>query len=30
LVHYLIAGLDVGRFGWSSVPAAVEIAAFFT
>jgi protein-S-isoprenylcysteine O-methyltransferase Ste14 len=30
LVHYLIAGLDVGRFGWSSVPLAVQIAAFFT
>jgi protein-S-isoprenylcysteine O-methyltransferase Ste14 len=29
LVHYLIAGLDVGRFGWSTVPALVQIAAFF-
>jgi protein-S-isoprenylcysteine O-methyltransferase Ste14 len=28
LTHYLIAGLDVGRFGWSTVPMAVQIAGF--
>jgi protein-S-isoprenylcysteine O-methyltransferase Ste14 len=28
LLHYFIAGLDVGRFGWSTVPAAAQIAGF--
>jgi protein-S-isoprenylcysteine O-methyltransferase Ste14 len=28
LVHYLVAGLDVGRFGWSTVPASAQIAGF--
>ena len=30
LVHYLIAAVDVGRFGWSTVPAAVQAAGFVT
>ena len=28
MVHYFIAGLDVGRFGWSTVPVALQIASF--
>jgi protein-S-isoprenylcysteine O-methyltransferase Ste14 len=28
LLHYLIAALDVGRFGWSTVPAAAQVAGF--
>jgi protein-S-isoprenylcysteine O-methyltransferase Ste14 len=28
LLHYLIAGLDVGRFGWSTVPTSVQIVGF--
>jgi protein-S-isoprenylcysteine O-methyltransferase Ste14 len=28
LTHFLVAGLDVGRFGWSAVPPAAQIAGF--
>jgi protein-S-isoprenylcysteine O-methyltransferase Ste14 len=28
MLHYFIAGLDVGRFGWSTVPAVVQMAGF--
>jgi protein-S-isoprenylcysteine O-methyltransferase Ste14 len=30
LLHYLIAGLDIGRFGWSTVPPAAQVVGFAT
>jgi protein-S-isoprenylcysteine O-methyltransferase Ste14 len=28
LGHFVVAGLDVGRFGWSAVPLAAQVAGF--
>lgn len=28
LAHYLVAGLDAGRFGWSHVPGILQLAGF--